>query len=192
MSSERATRGRLSSLDLVPEDAQDDVLWAMGELNRRARHQYEILDELNQRLLAKGVEPISRSAFNRRSVRIAAHARRIAESRALFEGIAPQFTPEKIDETNIVIGEMIKILIAELLDAGSEAFTPKGAMEMARAYAMTIQGQHISAEAKRRALAAFKAQVGAAAQTVAKAKGLTAETRAKIMEQLGVIQKAAT
>lgn len=184
-------RGRLSSIDLLPDEAQDDLLWAMGELNARKRTQADILSELNGRLGDKGVELISKSAFNRKAVRIASASRKIAERRALFEGIAPQFTPDKIAEADVVIGELIKILITELLDRDANEFDPKGAMELSRAYKHTIEGQRLSGDAKRRALADFDKKIGAAVETVSKAKGITADARHMIMEQLGVIQKGA-
>ncbi len=183
-------RGRLSSIDLLPDEAQDDIVWAMGELNQRKRSQADILFELNDRLAVKGCEPVSKSAFNRKSMRVAAYSRRISESRALFEGIAPQFTPDKVDETNIVIGEMIKVLIAEMLDAEAGDFESKDAMHLASAYVKAIQGQNLSSERKRKLAAEFAQKIGEAAATVEKAKGITADTRKKIMEQLGVIQKA--
>jgi hypothetical protein len=77
-----------------------------------------------------------------------------------------------------------------MLDADAKSVTTKGAMELARAYKNTIEGQNLSAEAKRRALDAASRKVGAAVEKVAKEKGITAETRARIMEQLGVIQRA--
>jgi hypothetical protein len=183
-------RGRLSSLDLLPDEARDDIVWAMAELNQRKRTQADILLELNDRLAVKGCEAISKSAFNRKAMRIAAYSRRISESRALFEGIAPQFTPEKVDETNIVIGEMIKVLIAEMLDAEAGDFETKDALHLAGAYVKAIQGQKISSERKSKLAAEFSQKIGEAAKTVEKAKGITAGTRQKIMEQLGVIQKA--
>lgn len=184
-------RGRLSSIDLLPDEAEDDLFWAMAELNRRKRSQADILIELNDRLAVKGCEPISRSAFNRKAVRVAQAARRIAESRALFEGLAPQFTPERVDETNVVIGELIKVLITELLDRPEGAFSPKGAMEIANAYKTAIQGQAISSERKRRLEAEFAAKVSSAVEKVAKVRGITAEARDQIMEQLGVIRQGA-
>jgi hypothetical protein len=188
---DRLGRGRLSSLDLAPEEAQDDIFWAMGELNQRARTQADILSELNGRLADKGCPLISKSAFNRKAMRVAAAAARLSERRALFEGLAPQFTAERMDEANVVIGELIKTLITEMLDADAGSFTPKGAMELARALKHSVEAQTISSEAKRRALDAASRQVGAAVDKVAREKGITAETRARIMEQLGVIQRAA-
>ncbi|MGD0564531.1 MAG: phage protein Gp27 family protein [Roseiarcus sp.] len=189
-SADRLGRGRLSSLDMAPDEAQDDIFWAMGELNKRQRTQADILFDLNGRLAAKGFEGISKSAFNRKAMRVAAAASRLSERRALFEGLAPQFTAERMDEANVVIGELIKTLITEMLDADAGAFTPKGAMELARAYKHTIEGQNISADAKRRALDAASRRVGAAVERIATEKGITADTRAKIMEQLGVIQRS--
>ena len=71
MSGERVTRGRLSSLDLSPEEGHDDIVWAMAQLNERKRSQEDIRFELNDRLAVKGIDAISKSAFNRRAVRIA-------------------------------------------------------------------------------------------------------------------------
>lgn len=188
---DRLGRGRLSSLDLAPEEAQDDIVWAMGELNQRKRTQADILFELNERLAVKGVEAISKSAFNRKAMRVASAALRLSERRALFEGLAPQFTPERMSEADIVIGELIKTLITEMLDADAGTFEPKGVMELSRAYKHAIEGQHISGDAKRRALADMGKKLQGAVETVAKEKGITAATRSKIMEQLGVIQRSA-
>lgn len=184
-------RGRLSSIDLLPDEAQDEIVWAMGELNKRKRTQADILFELNDKLAVKGIDAISKSAFNRKAIRIASAARKIAERRALFEGIAPQFTPDRIAEADVVIGELIKILITELLDRDANEFDAKGAMELSRAYKHTIEGQRLSGDAKRRALADFDKKIAGAVDTVSKAKGITADTRHKIMEQLGVVQKGA-
>lgn len=182
---EKEGRGRLSSLDLVPDECQDDVRWAIGELNKRTRTQGDILFELNDRLEAKGCLPISRSSFNRSSVRLAAAARRLAEARHIFEGLAPHFTPEKIDEGNIGLGEVIKTLIFELTDPGEVGHTPKEAMELARAYLATIQGQRLSSDRRQRLQKEFATKTGAAIDQVAKTKGLTADTvdeiKAKIL-----------
>ncbi|TCO12429.1 phage protein Gp27 family protein [Camelimonas lactis] len=178
------SRGRLSSLDLIPDEGQDDIVWAMAELNQRQRTQADILFELNDRLAVKGIEPLSRSAFNRASMRAANAARRISESRALFEGIAPQFTPEKVDETNVVIGELIKILITEMLDADASTFSPKGAAELASAYVRAIQGQTISADRKRKLEDEFRRKAAAAVDKLSNVKGITQETREMFMRDL--------
>ena len=68
--SPRPGRGRLSSLDLLPVDAEADVIWAMGELRARKRLQIDILDSFNLRLTTKGLGPISASAFGRAAMRV--------------------------------------------------------------------------------------------------------------------------
>lgn len=180
--SARAGRGRLSSLDLIPDEGRDDVMWALEELNRRERTQADILFELNDRLAVKGIDPISKSAFNRTAVRTAAASRRIAEARAVFAGIAPQFTPESIDENSIVLGEVIKTLIMELIDEPRQ--TPKGAMELARAFLATIQAQRLSSDRRQRLEAELASRAGAAVDRVAEARGLTAETVDAIKAQI--------
>ena len=79
------TKLRLSSIDLVPEHAQDDIVWAIGELNQRLRTQADILFELNDRLATKGVEPISASAFNRKALKLRAAQIRLDEVNKLLE-----------------------------------------------------------------------------------------------------------
>lgn len=163
-----AGRGRLSSLDLVPDEGRDDIYWALGELNKRERTQADILFELNDRLEAKGLEPVSRSAFNRKAVRLAAASRRLDESRHLFAGMADHFTPEKIDEGNIGLGEVIKTLIFELTDP-DQSHTPKDAMELAKAYQATIMGQKVSADRRLKLQSEVKAKLADAVEKAADA-----------------------
>lgn len=175
-------RGRLSSLDLIPDEGQDDILWALAELNERRRTQADILFELNDRLEAKGIDGISKSAFNRAAIRTAAAARRISEARAVFAGIADQFTPESVDQNNLVLGEVIKTLILELMDAPSQ--TPKGAMEMARAFLATVQAQNLSSTRRLKLEAEMRAKAAEAIDKVAGEKGMSAETVARIKSQI--------
>lgn len=140
----REGRGTLSSMDLVPDVARDDILWALAELNKRERSQADILFELNDRLEVHGVPPISKSSFNRRSMRMAVASKRIQEQREVFAGIANQFTPESVDQGNLVLGQMIKTLIAEILD--NPDLPPKDALSLARAYREIIQGQKTSTD----------------------------------------------
>lgn len=184
----RAGRSQLSSLDLVPEAGRDEIVWALGALNARNRTQADILFELNDRLAAVGVDPISKSAFNRAAIRADVARRRMDESAALIKAIAPLATPERVREADLVIGEMLKMLVGALLDR--EDLSSEDALNLAQAHVKAIQAQSLSAEMKRVAQAEFDAKLGKAADAVSKVKGITAETRAKIMEQLGVIQKA--
>jgi hypothetical protein len=178
----RATERRvLGSLDLLPEECQDDVVWALAELNRRERTQADILFELNDRLAVKGHGPISRSAFSRRTVRLKRRADRLAERDALYAGVIDKITPEKMAEQDIILGELLKALIDELID---EARSSKEVDELASAYKKTVSAQDTSAKLKAVALAEANRKVEQAVDTVAKVKGLTADTVDAIKSQI--------
>lgn len=168
-------RNRLSSLDLVPDDAQDDIVWAIGELNQRQRTQADILFELNDRLATKGVDPISSSAFNRKAVKLRAVQIRLDEARHIFTGIADQFTPEKVDDNSIVLGEFIKMLVFELTQADAKDRSPKEAMELARAFHDTVKGQAMSSARRGKLEEEFRKKTAAAIGAVAKKAGLSKE-----------------
>ncbi|WP_422371333.1 phage protein Gp27 family protein [Hoeflea sp.] len=181
-----AGRGRLSSLDLLPEEARDDLYWAIGELNRRERTQADILFELNDRLEAKGIETVSRSAFNRKAMRLAKRTMQLEERRHIYAGIAERLTPEEVSKADIVLGEFLKTLIDELLE--DDGLNPKNAMELARAYKDTVMAQRHSAELRDKSEAKANAKLKEAAdkvvEAVGKVKGLTAETVSAIHEQI--------
>ncbi|MQT13654.1 phage protein Gp27 family protein [Segnochrobactrum spirostomi] len=176
-------------MDLLPDEAQDDVLWAVAQLNQRRRTQGDILAEFNERLAGKGVDPISPSAFQRRAARLAAMQKRLSEARHVFAGLADQFAPGAIDESNIALGEMIKMLILELLDEPTAS--PKQAMELANALRSIVQTQKVSAE-RRQALEAEAArQAAKAVEAVGQARGLTAATVEEIKARILGVTKSA-
>jgi len=183
-----AERRVLSSLDLLPEECQDDVVWALSQLNERQRTQTDILFELNDRLAVKGAGPISRSAFSRKRVRLARRSAQLAERRHIYAGIAEKLTPDEVGKADLVLGEFLKTLIDELLDG--DGLTSKNAMELARAYKETVMGQRHSAEleekAAARADARLKKAVGEVAEAVRKA-GVSKETMEEINRRLGAI-----
>jgi hypothetical protein len=137
-------RGRLTSIDLLPDEASDDIVWALSELNQRKRTQADILFELNDRLAVKGIDPISTGAFSRQSTRLAKRSMQLEERRHLYAGMAERFTPEEVSKNDIVLGEFLKTLIDELLDG--DGLSPKNAMELCRAYKDTLAAQKVSSE----------------------------------------------
>lgn len=173
---EQRGRGRLSSLDLLPEEAQDDLIWACQQLAERQRTQADILFEFNDRLEAKGIEHVSKSAFNRKAIRIAAATRRQRETREIFSALSGDIDPARIDEHSIVLGEFLKTLIFELLQPGSAEHDADSAMKLSKGFKEIMVGQKISAD--RRAAEEKRAteKAVAAIEAVGKAKGLTTET----------------
>lgn len=183
-------RGRLSSIDQLPEEAEEDIVWAVGQLNSRKLSQEEIRFELNDRLARKGIDEISRSAFNRRAVKLYAMSKRLSEARHIFEGLAPQFTAEKVDQNTVVLGEFLKLLVFELAQNDGNALGPTGAMELARAHLAVIQGQKISSDRRAKLETEFKKKAEGAIERVAKTKGLSAEATAAMRAELFGIPQA--
>lgn len=185
----RKGRGRLSRIDTLPDEARDDVIWAIGELNTRERSQADILFELNDRLAVKGIEPISRSSFNRKSMRLTKRAMQLDERRHIYAGIAEKLTPEEVGKADLVLGEFLKTLIDELLDGDDLA--SKNAMELARAYKDTVMAQRHSAElrekAEAQASARLKKAVDQVGEVVRKSAGISQETLDEINRRLGAI-----
>ncbi|MCW5708685.1 phage protein Gp27 family protein [Shinella sp.] len=173
MAEDRRGRGRLNSLELLPEEAQDDVIWAVGQLNERRRSTADILFELNDRLEVKGIPPISKSAFYRRSARLAKRAMQLEERRYIYAGIAEKLTPEEIGRNDVVLGEFLKTLIDDLLDR--EEADSKSAMELARAYKDTIVAQRHSAEHRRKAEEEAKTKLLKAVDAAAGVAGVEGE-----------------
>lgn len=171
------SRDRLHSMDLVPEHAQDDVVWAVRELNQRRRSNNDILFELNDRLAVKGVAPISSSAFSRKAVRLKALRERARIAREVIAGVEDQTAAEEDDETRKV-GRMILVLIAELIADGEDR-TPKQIKEIADAFKSFATGQKVSADRRRKMEADADAKAAAktveAVQKVAKEAGLSRE-----------------
>ncbi|KQO53083.1 phage protein Gp27 family protein [Methylobacterium sp. Leaf85] len=183
-----AERRRLSSIDMLPEEAADDIVWATQQLAQRTRTQQDILFELNDRLEAKGIEGVSKSAFSRHSVNRAAAQRRMQEARAMFEGVSSQFTAADVDENTIILGEFIKTLIIELAGDGAGVKTPKDAMELARAFQSTVSAQKISSDRRQKVEAEMQARLEKATDTaidaVAQEKGLSGDTVRGIKERI--------
>lgn len=161
-------RGRLNSIDQLSDEAAEDILWANQELYDRKRSIGEIHVEFNERLAAKGLGAISRTAFYNRATRVADAQRRMREARAMFEGLASEFTAEDVDENTLILGEFIKTLIQELVDDASGKKKPKDAMDLARAYQATVMAQKTSTdrrlklepEAKAKVVAAMEQAIG--------------------------------
>lgn len=190
-------RGRLSWWDTLPEWAEPARLKAAELLNENKLTQLEILDEVNAYLrtlawdegIRSDVPQASRSSLNRMSMKLAAVASRMRDARAMYEGLAAQLDHDTVDENAIVLGEFLKTLILELNAEGAAKDT-KAAMELARAYLATVQGQKISADRRLKLQKEYEAKTKAVIDRVAKEGGLSADTIAQLRRDfLGVRPK---
>lgn len=193
-----AGRGRLSGIELLPEECGAVVAWASDALQDRDRTLTDIYKEFVARLEAvekeyRGELEIripSFSAFGRYSVRLATMTRRLNETREIATAIASKFDAQASDDLTLIAAEAIKTLIFELLTSkGESGIDPKGAMALANALRASAQAQTVSSERRRKAEADFAEKAKAAVANVAKARGLTADTTDAILSQILGVEK---
>lgn len=176
MERKRQGRGRLSTIDLLPPEADETVLWACQALRTRERTQLDIHDEFNARLADLGIGQISKSAFNRHSVRLAEVSRRVESTREISAVLTEKLQPGQEDDLTIMTAELIKTLVFELLNnAGEAGFDPKEAMQMANAIKLAANAQHISTDRRVKLEKELAARVESAVDKVAKTQGLSLE-----------------
>lgn len=185
----REGRGRLSSLDLLPEDAEADIVWALEQLRERTMPQVAILDEFNGRLADRGIAKVSKSAFSRWSIRKALQFRRLDEVRAITSDVVAGLGTDGADQVTVACAEMLKVAIYESLEGQLD---PKGIMALSRALNSAVAAQKTSADDRRKREAELDARVAQAADTAgtaAQEAGLSEERAAELRRKvLGVRQ----
>lgn len=189
-------RGRLSSFDLLPTEAEHIVSWAAAELCDRDKTQTEIYAEFVSKCEALMKEHRGElefkipafSSFNRFSIRQARLSRRLDDTRAIVATLAEKHDAKASDDLTIISGEMIKSVVLHMLGDGSDGVAPKELKALADALRAAQVAQNMSADRKVKIETDLKARMAAAVDTVAKAKGLTGDTAESIKKQiLGVV-----
>jgi len=177
-------RGRLSSIEQLPTEADGDIQWAVEQLAERKRTQADILFELNDRLAVIGCDPVSSSAFNRFSIRKAAALRRLRETREVSKAIVEVLGDNRGDDVTIAIAELMKEAIQSHLE-GSK-IEPKAMMEMGRALQSVVSAQRMSGEVRQKAEAETRLQLDKATEAAADgiAKVRPGIDRAEVLRQI--------
>ena len=188
-------RGRLSSFDLLPKEADAIVAWAAGELADREKTQTDIYAEFVTRCEALMDEHRGElefvipafSSFNRFSVRQARLSRRLDQTREIVAVLAQKHDAQASDDLTVIAGEMIKSVVLHMLGDAADGIAPKALKELADAFRSAQAAQNLSSTRKSKETAALQERLKAAVDASAKAKGLTAETTEAIKaEILGV------
>lgn len=188
-------RGRLSSLELLPKEADAIVAWAAGELADREKTQTDIYSEFVTRceMLMKEYrgelefQIPSFSSFNRFSIRQARLSRRLDQTREIVAVLAEKHDAKASDDLTIIAGEMIKSVVLHMLGDAADGIAPKELKNLADAFRAAQAAQNLSSTRKSKETEQLQAKLGEAVEAVAKAKGLTAETTEQIKaEILGV------
>ena len=188
-------RGRLSSFDLLPQEADGIVAWAASELSDREKTQTDIYGEFVAKCQALMIEHRGElefaipafSSFNRYSVRQARLSRRLDQTRDIVAVLAEKHDAKASDDLTVIAGEMIKSQVLHLLGDGADGLTPKELKELSDAFRSAQAAQNLSSTRKAKETAELQKRMGEAVTAVARAKGLTAETAEAIKaEILGV------
>ncbi|RIV82966.1 DUF3486 family protein [Aurantiacibacter xanthus] len=181
MSEERASgsqrgRGRLSSIDLLPEEAEADVVWALEKLRDRKLPQTVILAEFNERLMDKGLEPISKGAFSRYAVRKAIQFRKLDEVQRISGELVTSLGSDGPDQVTVAVAEMLKLAMFQMLEEGE--VDSKNIMELGRALQSAVNAQRASDEYRKQLEARVSKQIEQAAdkaEEMAREAGLSPE-----------------
>lgn len=175
-------RGRLSAIDLLPEECDAAVAWAAQELTRRERTQLGIYGEFREKLIAvqgetgAGFDVPSFSSFNRYSVKLANMARRIEETRNIATALSDRLDAAASDDLTVIAAEAIKTLIFEILQsAGDGGLSTKGAQELANALRAAAAAQSVSTSRRQKVEAEFAEKVEEVVDTVGREAGLSGE-----------------
>lgn len=185
-------RGRLSSFDLLPPECEGLIAQAALDLSDRDKTQTEIYAEFVsgcEKLMAEHRGELefaipAFSSFNRFSMRRARLSRRLDETRAIVATLAEKFDAKSSDDLTVITAETIKALVLHMLSDAADGIQPLAAMQLANAFKSATQAQNVSSDRRRKVEAEFKAKVETAVETVAKAKGMTAETAEQIKAQI--------
>ncbi|WP_024324303.1 phage protein Gp27 family protein [Sinorhizobium medicae] len=143
----RQGRGRLSTLEMLPEEADNDLAWLNEALREGKRPQVAILAEFNARLADHGIAPISKGTFSRYSVRKARQWREYDERLRLSKALCEGMGPDGADRMTVAVAERIKMAADELLSRGDLSAKEINALTSANRAAITAQ-RH-SAELRR-------------------------------------------
>lgn len=187
-----AGRGRLSSLELLPPEANAIVAWAAGELADRERTQTDIYAEFVtrcQQLMAEHRGELefsipAFSSFNRFSIRQARMSRRLDQTRDIVKVLSQKHDPQTADEVTIIAAEMIKAAVLYATGDGEDVMDGKELKALAEALRAAQAAQNLSSTRKAKETEQLQARLGEAVDAVAKAKGLTAETAEQIKSEI--------
>lgn len=185
LSKRREGRGHLSSIDMLPDEAEAAIVWANDQLRERKLPSAVILAEFNEKLADVGIEPISKSAWGRYAVRKAIQFRRLDEIQRMGGELARTMDAKAPDEVTVAVAELLKVAAFEILEEGD--VSTKGIMELSRALQSAVSAQKTSAEYRERLEKEVQARLAEAAKQageIGKKKGVSPEALAEINRAL--------
>lgn len=183
----RDGRGRLSSIDMLPEECDEDIAWANAELRERKMPQTEILRQFNARIADKGQRGVSKGAFSRYSVRMAIETRKIDASRQITNAVLERLAPGERSDSMIAAVELLKHRIIEMV-MGDDEPDPKALGQATLALQRLSSTLARTSELQRRDRQEQREEEAREAQAaqLAKAETEAADAAAKIATEAGL------
>lgn len=185
--SSRRGRGRLSSIDALPEVAEPIIARALQELRQRKKSQMQILSELNASLGDHGIRSISRSAFNRKALWLAAYGQQLEHAREIAGIMAERLEAAPEGDVGLLLGETLKTIIFDVMSEASISTTSpsmKMLLDASEALQALERARKMSVETRVRIEKDFKVKAVEAVDRAARSKGLTADTVDEIKRQI--------
>lgn len=183
----KTRRGRLSTIDLLPDEAQPYVMAAMQALKERKREQEAIREELNNHLLSLGARPISKSAFNRKALWLAGYGEQLIQAREVAAVLAEKLDKAPEGDVGLLLNETVKMIVYDIVMQGS-IDDGSASLEMAKDAALALyrleHARKVSIVTRKKILDDFGEQAKKAVDSVAKVRGLTAETAEDIKAKI--------
>lgn len=184
-SNRREGRGHLSSIDMLPDEAEAAIVWANDQLRERKLPSAVILAEFNEKLADVGIPAISKSAWGRYAVRKAIQFRRLDEIQRMGGELARTMDAKAPDEVTVAVAELVKVAAFEILEEGE--VSTSGLMQISRALQSAVAAQKTSAEYRERLQKEVQARLAEAAKEageIGKKKGVSPEALAAINRAL--------
>ena len=183
----RRKRGRLSSIDTLPEAAEPFVAEAIQELRKRRKPQAQILAELNASLADVGARSISRSAFNRKALWLAAYGAQLEHAREIARVVGERLEDAPEGDVGLLLNETLKTMIFDVMsEASISAKSPSMAMLLAASESLQAleRARKLSVETRTKIETDFRKQAVEAVDRAAREKGLTSDTVDAIKRQI--------
>lgn len=180
-------RGRLSRLDMLPEEADEHLTWLNTEIRANKRPLNELRDVFNVQLAALGIEPISNGSFSRYAVRKAKQFRELDETLRMSRELAEVLGADGSDQLTINLSNMLQVAAVKLIEAEGSQLAAKDLMELARAAQAATSAQKQSADYRRMLEREFAQKVEAAKkdiEQIGKKAGVSDEVMLRITNKL--------
>lgn len=180
-------RGRLSKIDLLPEEAWPHVKAALAALAENKRTAESIREELNGHLLAIGSDPISSSSFNRKSLQLAKIGADISRAREMAAVFAEKLDDMPEGDVGMLINEMCKIILYNMtaeISADDLETSAKMMKEISLSVYRLEQAGSISSKRRSEIEARARSKATEAVQTVAKERGISNDTAQAIIDKV--------